>query len=159
MEDLSSSGLIFKRAIASGRRHGINLIQGRSNLAMGDCAIESVIYNINDRPSFPHKYNQTVDYYRRIWMTDMQNKALDDHTWNLGYTNKELWEGFEEMKKPGVYERGVFGDLLLPAIAVGVHKNILVFNTNVQTPHDPISVISPLNFGGYVDSQDPVIIA
>ena len=58
-----------------------------------------------------------------------------------------------------MYERGLFGDLLLPAIAVGVHKYILVFNTHEQTPHDPISVISPLDFGGYVNSQDPIVIA
>ena len=153
MENPNSVNLMLRRAIASARKHGVNLIPGRLNSATGDCAFESVIYNNNDRTCFTHKYNQTVDYYRRIWVTDMQARSLDNHIWNLGYTNQEIWEGFEEMKKPGVYERGLFGDLMLPAISVGIHKYILVFNTNEETPHDPISVISPMQFGGYLDNQ------
>ena len=63
------------------------------------------------------------------------------------------------MKQPGVYESGLFGDMVLPAIAVGSHKMILVFNTNKNSPHDPISVISAVNFGGYLDSQILIILA
>ena len=151
--------VMTRRAIWSAAKHGISLVQGRRNPAVGDCSFESVIYNINDRECFSEKLIFTVDYYRRIWVNDMLARCLDDPTWTLGYTPEQLKAGFEEMKLPGVYERGLFGDLLLPAISVGVHKQILIFNTNENSPHDPISVISPEEFGGYKDSDIPVILA
>jgi hypothetical protein len=159
MEPPDATWLMLQRATANAKKHGINLVPGRLNPASGDCAFESAIFNINDRECFHQKYPLSVDYYRRIWMTDMQAKTLDNPTWNLGYTSTEIWQGFEDMKEPGIYERGLFGDLMLPAISVGIHKNILVFNTNMNTPHDPISVISPANFGGYLDSEIPIILA
>ena len=48
---------------------------------------------------------------------------------------------------------------LLPGIAVGIHKTILIFNTNPDSPHDPISVISPEAFVGYADSHIPIVLA
>ena len=92
-------------------------------------------------------------------MTDIQDEILSDDKWNPGLTEEEIRIGFEELKNTGVYERDVFGDLMLPGIANGVHKKILIFNTNLESPHDPISVIDPLNFGGYIDSNTPVILA
>ena len=150
---------IVSKAIASAKKHGIYLVQGRRNPAVGDCAFESVIFNNNDRNCFTEKLNFSTDYYRRVWMNDLQAKLLDNPTWNLGYTIAELNAGFEEMKKPGVYERGLFGDLLLPAISVGIHKQILIFNTHENSPHDPISVISPASFGGFHDTEVPIILA
>ena len=147
------------KAIVSASKHGISLVQGRRNPAAGDCSFESVIYNINDRDCFNEKLPFTVDYYRRIWVNDMLAKCLEDPTWNLGYTPEQLKAGFEELKFPGVYERGLFGDLLLPAISVGTHKQILIFNTNENSPHDPISVIFPESFGGHKDTEIPIILA
>ena len=158
MEPPEATRLMLQRAVNSASHHGISIVQGRLNNALGDCAFEAIIFNNNDRECFPQKFPFSTDYYRRIWMTDMQAKSLDNPTWNLGYSSDEIWQGFEEMKKPGVYERGLFGDMVLPAIAVGIHKLILVFNTNINSPHDPISVISPVNFGGYLDSEIPIIL-
>ena len=128
MEPPDSTLLMLKRAITSAKHHGFNIGPGRLNPASGDCAFETIIFNIHYRDCFPQKLLLSTDYYRRIWMTDMQARSLDNLTWNLGYTAVELWQGFEEMKEPGVYERGLFGDLMLPAISVGIRKNILVFN-------------------------------
>ena len=150
---------IVAKAVASAKKHGISLVQGRCNPAVGDCAFESVIFNNNDRNCFTEKLNFSTDYYRRVWMNDLQAKFLDNPTWNLGYTIAQLKAGFEEMKEPGVYERGLFGDLLLPAISVGTHKHILIFNTHENSPHDPISVISPSSFGGFHDTEIPIILA
>ena len=159
MKPPDSTQLMIRRAISSGSHHGINLDQGRMNKGDGDCAFESVLYNNNDRECFTEKYTFSIDYYRRIWMTDMQSKSMNNPDWNLSYSPETLWQGFEEMKQTGVYERDFFGDMMLPAIAVGVHKIILVFNTNIDSPHDPISVISAANFGGYVDSDIPIVLA
>ena len=150
---------LVKRAINSGKKHGIELCPGRQNRGRGDCAFESVLFNINDRICFTEHLPFSTDYYRRIWMTDMQNYSLNDPTWNCSYSQEELLAGWEEMKESGVYERGLFGDLMLPGISRGVHKRILIFITHEDSPHDPIYVVDPNCFGGYTDSDIPVVLA
>ena len=46
---------IFKRAISSAKKHGINLIPGRENGGHGNCSYEATIFNINDRNCFVDK--------------------------------------------------------------------------------------------------------
>ena len=58
--------LMISRAIASGKKHGLNMKHGSSNPGTGDCAFESIIQNINDRSCFKVKYPMTIDWYRRI---------------------------------------------------------------------------------------------
>ena len=151
--------LMLSRAVASSKRHGINLTPGKPNPGSGNCAFEAVLNNINERSSFEQKYEFSADYYRRIWMTDMEAKVIDNPDWNSGYSETEIKNGFAQIKVSGVYERDFFGDLILPGIAVGVHKQILIFNTHPDSPHDPISVIHPQAFGGYSDSNIPIILA
>ena len=59
----------------------------------------------------------------------------------------------------GAYERGVFGDLMLLAIACGTKKFILIFNTHLDSPHDPIYVCDPRKFGVEPDSDIPIVLA
>ena len=100
------------------------------------------------------------DNYRRIWNTDMLNKLLDKRIpWNPGLSRAQLIEGFTELMETGVYERPYFGDMMMAGIACGVRKRILIFNTNERTDHDPIAVIDPTQYGGYVDSEIPVVVA
>ena len=113
--------IMISRTINSGRKHGINLKHGSSNPGTGDCAFESIILNINDRFCFPVKFFMPVDYYRKIWVTDMANRTINS-SWNI-YSSQKWIEGWQEMLVPGAYERGIFGDLMLPGIACGV-KNI-----------------------------------
>ena len=65
--------MMISRATASGRKHGIQLEHGSSNPGTGDCAFEAIIQNINDRTCFQGKFNMSIDYYRKIWATDMFN--------------------------------------------------------------------------------------
>ena len=104
--------LMIARAISSAKKHAIDIQHGTPNSANGNCAIESVIFNVNDRQCFPESLPFTPDYYRRIWMTDFMNQTVDDQTWNI-YSKKQWEEGWKEMMESGVYERGLFGDLLL----------------------------------------------
>ena len=62
----------------------------------------------------------------------------------------------------GVYEREFFGDMMIAGIACGVRKVILIFHTNEDisnTGHDPIAVIDPRDYGGFVDTEIPVVVA
>ena len=98
MDPSEPTKLMLSRAVASSFRHGINLISGRLNPATGNCAFEAVLFNHNDRSCFQGKCQFSADYYRRIWMTDMEAKILDDSAWNNGYTIAEIKEGFQEIK-------------------------------------------------------------
>ena len=133
--------LMISRTIVSGKKHGINLKHGTSNPGTGDCAFESAIFNINDRSCYPLKFPLSVDYYRKIWVTDMSNRTVDG-PWNI-YSPKQWMEGWKQMLTPETYERGIFGDLMLPGIACGVRTFLLIFNTNLESPHDPIYVVDP----------------
>ena len=123
---------MLKQAISSAKKHGIKLKAGTLNKADGNCAIESAILNLNDRDCFGEKLTFSVDYYRRIWATDMKNRTLHDETWKI-YSTQEWEDGWRSMMESGAYERGVFGDLMLLAIACGTKKFILIFNTNLDS--------------------------
>ena len=152
-----AKNLMISRAISSGKKHGVNLTPGTSNPGLGDCAFQSVIQNNNERHCFKEKYPLSVSYYRRIWVTDMASRTVDSD-WNI-YSRQEWLNGWEGMLIPGTYERGIFGDLMLPGIACGIRKYLLIFNTNPGSPHDPIYVVDPKQFNVQVDTAVPIILA
>ena len=63
------------------------------------------------------------------------------------------------MLVPGIYERGIFGDLMLPGFACGTKKILLIFNTHPDSPHDPIYVINPRDFNVEPDTEIPVVLS
>ena len=148
---------MISRAIRSATYHGINLIAGTPNPGTGDCAFESVINNINDRTCFSEKLPLSSNYYRRMWVTDMANRTVDTD-WNI-YSRQDWLSGWQEMLVPGTYERGIFGDLMLLGIACGIRKILLIFNTNPDSPHDPIYVVDPRQFNIQADTNIPIILA
>ena len=77
---------------------------------------------------------------------------MDDPTWNI-YSDKQWEDGWRDMMVSGVYERGLFGDLMMFSIACGVRKILLIFNTNLNSPHYPIYVCDPQEFGIEADSN------
>ena len=150
--------LMLTRAIASGRKHGINLTPGRPNPANGDCAFEAAIFNVNDRSSFSVKYPMSIDYYRRIWSTDMANRTVDT-AYNILGSKTAWYKAWKDMQEPGRYEQDIFGDLMLPGIACGLRKMILIFNTNINSPHGPIYIIDPSIFNVMPDTAIPIVLA
>jgi hypothetical protein len=149
--------LMISRAIESANKHGIKLKHGSANPGLGDCAFEAVIQNNNDRQCFREKLPMSISWYRRIWVTDMANRTVNS-SWNILGQQKWL-EGWQDMLVAGTYERGIFGDLMLPGIACGIKKILLIFNTNLDTPHDPIYVIDPRQFDVNPDSELPIVLA
>ena len=118
MDSGGKKNVMFERAIASAKKHNINLEVGRQNSGGGDCSYFSVIFNINDRECFQDKFLMSPHMYRRIWNLDMMNKVLDQKiAWNPGLTKHEIQEGFQEIMEPGVYETSFFGDMIMPGIA------------------------------------------
>ena len=146
---------MVKGAISNAKHHGISLQHGKPNPGLGDCAIESVIFNINERSCYQYKYPMSINYYRRIFVTDMANRTVNS-AWNTLSRNEWL-NGWREMLEPGTYERGIFGDLMLPGIACGVKKYMLIFNTKLNSP--PIYVVDPRPFSVVPDSDIPVVLA
>jgi hypothetical protein len=144
-------------AIASARKHGIQVEHGSSNPGTGDCAFQAAVQNINDRTCFQEKYPLSINTYRSNWVTDMANRTIDS-PWNT-LSRQDWLEGWRQMLTPGTYERGIFGDLMLPGIACGVRKILLIFNTNTDSPHDPIYVVNPLQFDVRADTDIPIILA
>ena len=150
--------VIIDRGRTSALKHGLSLDPGSVSSADGNCAFHAALSNVNERSCFKEKFPLSQDYYRRIWTIDIKNITLGDPTWQI-YPD-EVWEdGWNEMLESGIYERGVFGDLMLLGIACGLRKNILIFNTSLESPHDPIYVCDPWKFGVTVDSEAPVILA
>ena len=148
---------MIARAMSNGKFHGIELKHGRGNQAKGDCAFEAVIQNINDRNCFTTKFPLDINVYRNIWTTDMANRTVNS-PWNtLGH--QEWFKGWKEMSIPETYERGIFGDFMLPGIACGTKKIILISNTSLESPHDPIYVINPANFNVEADTEIPIVLA
>ena len=154
---MASSHLI-RKAINSAEKHGISLTPGRQNPAIGDCAFEAVIFNINDRDCFNEKLNMSVAYYRRIWAIDMKNNRKAAEKWK-DLSDKEWEEGWTKMMNPGEYMLDYFADMMLPGISCGSKKNILIFNTNPDLFMDPIGVVKSADFGVAPDSPNPVILA
>ena len=148
---------MMNRAIHSAKHHGINLKPGPPTPGQGDCAFEAVINNNNERMCFKEKYSLSVTSYRQIWLTDMANRTVDTD-WNI-FSPQEWLTGWKDMLVPGTYERGIYGDLMLPGIACGVKKFILIFNTNSKSPHDPIYVVDPRKFNVHPDTAIPIILA
>ena len=87
----------------------------------------------------------------------MANRTVNS-PWNtLGH--QEWFKGWKEMSIPETYERGIFGDFMLPGIACGTKKIILISNTSLESPHDPIYVINPANFNVEADTEIPIVLA
>ena len=99
----------------------------------------------------------STDYYRRLWATDMANRTVNTPFRTV--TTKQWLEDWKQMQVPGTYERGIYGDLMLPGISCGVRKILLIFNTNPNTPHDPIYIVDPSEYNVNPDSNIPILLA
>ena len=152
---------IFTRAIESAKKHQIKLKAGRRDRGYGNCAFEAVINNINDRACFNDKFVQSPNWYRWSWMNDMMERILMGICpWNLGYTEKQIREGFTKLQESGIYEVDFFGDMMMGGIACGIRRKILIFNTSENLLHDPISVVDPECYDSRIkiDTETPVVV-
>ena len=135
---------MVRRAISNAMFHGINLHHGVPNLANGNCAFEATIDSINTRSCFEETFDGTPDYWRKIWMEEIEQIAYKN--FHGGLTCNQWKQAWSVLKESGTYEYQL-GDLVLPGISHCVHKDILIFNTSKEA-HCPIYVIEATTFGG-----------
>ena len=128
---------MIDRAVDNGKIHGINLHPGVENLGNGNCAFECVLDSINTRECFLEKFKGTPEYWRKVWMTEIEKIAFEE--WKGTRSKVEWHEGWSVLKESGAYEYEL-GDLVLPGIAHCTKKDILIFNTS-QNAHSPIYVV------------------
>ena len=146
---------MVRMAIGNAEFHGIKLRQGVENRANGDCAIEAIADNINTRPVF----NETIDgcpvSNRRKWLTEAEELVF-----NFAGISRDVFQSeWNSLKNPRRYECNL-GDFVLPAIAHCVQKDILIFNTSVDGPWDPIFVVEASKLGNrQANSKIPVLLA
>ena len=136
-DESNTSSVLVTRAIQSGKKHGISLVEGKLNAADGNCAFDAVLNNINERQCFPDKLLLSSVIYRQIWVTELEMESSKYPRLGAGYSNEEREEHWNHLKQSGVYEVDFFGDLVIHSIAKGCNKNILIFNTSVEAA-DPI---------------------
>ena len=148
---------MISSAVRNARQHGIKLEAGTPNPAAGDCAFEAAILNNNERDCFREKFHMSANYYRRIWTTDMCNRTIHS-PWNT-VSEAEWRDGWKKMSMPGTYEFDIFGDLVLPGIACGLNKYILIFKTDWRSFQDSVYVVDPRQFNVKPDTIIPIILA
>ena len=61
---------MISRAINSGRNHGIDLVAGRPNPGLGDCAFEAILQNNNNKRNSFCQSITTEAYGLPIWPTE-----------------------------------------------------------------------------------------
>ena len=150
-----SSSMMVDKAIENAKYHNINLYHGVPNMAGGNCAFESIIDNISTRQCFAETFDGTPDYWRFVWMSEVENIAYKN--WH-GTMSPERWKAeFKILKETRAYEMEL-GDLIVPGIAHCTRKNILIFNTSEQA-RSPIYVIPANTFGRTANTDIPVCLA
>ena len=155
-----SSSIICDRAIRSAYRHNfINLRPGPKNQAKGNCSVESSISNINGRAEIEPKVELAPDVAKQVWVTEIQEyiekhkpELIPDH---LKTVSADSWN---RLKHENEWDVDFFGEFVVPAIARGTKKQLLIFFTRVESPV-PVIVVTPEEYGVEHDSDIPVILA
>ena len=145
---------MISKGIENASRLGIQLYHPHFNSADGNCAFESVIDNINTRPCFEERYGDSPDYYRAVWMAEVERIGYEN--WNMGLSMTEWHEGWNLIKKSRAYEH-CLGDLVVPGIAHATRKNILIFNS-FDKAYTPVTVVSASVFGSTPTTEIPVCL-
>eukprot|EP00116_Pleurobrachia_bachei_P001115 sb/3461377/ len=151
---------LMKQGIELARKYFINLAPGRPNNGNGNCSIESVIDQINNRTCFQETFPRSVQFYRDIWMSETERQARNSAFFLDLYTEEEWREAWTRLRGDGQYEVDYFGDLMILGIMHCVGKNALVFNVSEYRSHGPITVVRGDYFGGSLsDDQPPLVLA
>ena len=92
----SSYADMISEAIKNASNFGIQMSHPFLNSANGNCAFEGVIDNINSRPCFEETYSKSPDYYRNVWMSEIEKIGFKD--WSMGLSRTEWHKEWTSMK-------------------------------------------------------------
>jgi len=140
-----------------GAQLGVGLHGGTPVKASGNCLIESIKGNIEERDVFDVKLNETA-LELRLKSVEEGEKVIGESPYRIDDYNETDWaKGWDSLKNEGIWDVEYFGDLMIIAISHYIHKNILLINTNPQCPK--VTVIMGDQFGEPLDTDAPVILA
>eukprot|EP00091_Calanus_sinicus_P014458 TRINITY_DN3200_c0_g1_i3.p1 TRINITY_DN3200_c0_g1~~TRINITY_DN3200_c0_g1_i3.p1 ORF type:complete len:352 (-),score=80.35 TRINITY_DN3200_c0_g1_i3:421-1476(-) len=144
-------------AVKIGARMGVQLRGGTPVKASGNCLIESIKGNIDERDIFDLKLNESsIDL--RLKSALEGERVIGESPYRIeDYNDVEWAQGWNLLKNEGIWDVEYFGDLMIIALAHYIHKNILLINTDPDSPK--ITVIFGDQFGQQLDSDAPVILA
>jgi len=144
-------------AIKIGAKMGIDLQGGTPVKASGNCLIESIKGNVDEREIFDRKLTES-SIELRINSALEGERVLGDSPYRIEDYDEDKWaHGWNQLKNEGIWDVEYFGDLMIIALAHYIHKNILLINTDPDSPK--VTVIFGDQFGGSLDCDFPVILA
>jgi len=144
-------------AIQIGAKMGVQLVGGTPVKASGNCLIESVKGNIEERDIFDIKLAES-SLELRLKSAVEGERVIGESPYRIEDYNEDEWaQGWNLLKNEGIWDVEYFGDLMIIALAHYIHKNILLINTDPDSPN--ITVILGDQFGEKLDSDAPVILA
>ena len=148
---------MIQAAIRTARRLGLSLQEGTMVEATGNCLLEAVRGNIEDREVFSQKIEESVSELRRK-AAEEGEKVIGSSPYRIEDFSEEEWaEGWDRLRYEGVWDIDYFGDLMIIAVAHFINKNILIINTQHGSP--PVTVILGDSLGAPLDSEYPVLLA
>jgi len=144
-------------AIQIGAKMGVQLEGGTPVKASGNCLIESVKGNIDERDIFDEKLSES-SLELRLKSALEGERVIGESPYRIEDYDEADWaDGWNLLKNEGIWDVEYFGDLMIIALAHYIHKNILLINTDPNSPN--ITVILGDQFGAKLDSDAPVILA
>ena len=144
-------------AIQIGAKMGVQLEGGTPVKASGNCLIESVKGNIDERDIFNVKLPES-SLELRLKSALEGEKVIGESPYRIEDYDEADWaHGWNLLKNEGIWDVEYFGDLMIIALAHYIRKNILLINTDPNSPN--ITVILGDQFGEKLDSDAPVILA
>lgn len=146
-----------QEAVKIGARMGVQLRGGTPVRASGNCLIESIKGNIDERDIFATKLNES-SIELRLKSALEGERVIGESPYRIeDYSDVEWAQGWNLLKNEGIWDVEYFGDLMIIALAHYIHKNILLINTDPDSPK--ITVIFGDQFGQPLDYDAPVILA
>jgi len=146
-------------AIKTAARMGIGLTEGQPVEALGNCLLESVKGNIEDRDIFQEKIEESIDDLREKIVKEGE-RVIGASPYRIEDYSDEDWAlGWDQLRISGIWDVEYFGDLMIIALAHVIGKNILLINSDAPPGSTPVTVILGDRFGKPLNSEHPVILA
>ena len=142
-------------AVRLATRLGFCITAGTPNPAVGNCLIESAVFNINDRPELSElgAIEDTIQECRDLWVTQFKTK-IPIFRPELDAFTDEQWA---EIRRDGVWNTPL-GDLMPFCISFATKKRILILNCS-SVLRVPLSIVEPEEFGQDHDCDIPILLA
>ena len=154
---MSSLSPMLRSAIRTANKLGLTLQEGAKVEASGNCLLEAVRGNVEDRDVFTKKIEESVSELRRK-AAEEGELVIGSSPYRIEDFSEEEWAaGWDRLRSDRIWDVDYFGDLMIIAVAHYIRKNILIINTEQGSA--PVTVILGDSLGAPLDSEYPVLVA